>query len=105
MNDPKLKVFVGPRSWLLFHLLHVSDPEWLNLPADTWESDNGYLAMNEIVMDLPVTNDTAERAVKKVTDYADSTEDGGKRGKIVSVAAWHHTKMSGYTKDDLENTV
>ena len=105
MNNPELKDFVGPRSWLLFHLLHVSDPEWLNLPADTWESDNGYLAMNEIVMDLPVTNDTAERAVKKVTDYADSAEDGGKRGKIVSVAAWHHTKMSGYTKDDLENTV
>ena len=61
--------------------------------------------MNEIVMDLPVTNDTTERPVKNVTDYADSAKEGGKRGKIVSVAAWHHTKMSGYTKDDLENTV
>ena len=56
-------------------------------------------------MYLSVTNDTAERAVKKVTDYANSVEDGGQRGKIIGVAAWHHTKMSGYTKNDLENAI
>ena len=38
-------------------------------------------------------------------DYANSANDGGQRGKIESVASWHHTKMSGYSKDDLENAL
>ena len=58
---------------------------------------------NKIVLDLPVTNDTAERAVNKVTEYANNANDRGQRGKIVTVAAWHHNKMSGYTKEELEN--
>ena len=61
--------------------------------------------VEKVVQDLPVVNDTAERAVKKVTDYANSANDGGQRGKIVEVAAWHHIKMSGYTKEDLENCI
>ena len=64
------------------------------------------ISMNELIMDLSVTNDdTAERAVKKVTDYANSAPDGGQRGKIIGVAARHHSKMSGYTKEDLENAI
>ena len=56
-------------------------------------------------MNLSVTNDTAERAVKKVTEYANSADDAGQRGKIVEVAAWHHSKMSSYTKDEMENAI
>lgn len=83
----------------------MTDPGWLQLPAKEWESNEEYMEINKIVMDLSVTNDTAERAVKKVTEYANSAEDGGRRGKIVEVCAWHHSKMSGYTKDDLENVI
>ena len=94
--------FVGPRSWLLFHLLEI-EPHWLNMPSEVWDRDLQYQIIRGIVRDLSVTNDTAERAVKKVTDYANSANDGGQRGKIVEVVSWHHAKMKGYNKKDLEN--
>ena len=105
LNNPKIQDFVGPRSWLLFHLLDMTDHLWLNLPCEEWTLNIQYQEIENIVLDLAVTNDTAERAVKKVTDYANSANDGGQRGKIVEVAAWHHSKMSAYTKDDLENAL
>ena len=61
--------------------------------------------MRRIILDLAVTNDTAERAVGKVTEYANSADNGGQMGRIVEVAAWHHSNMSSYNKDDLENAI
>ena len=83
----------------------MTDHLWLNLPCEEWTLHIQYQEIENIVLDLAVTNDTAETAVKKVTDYANSANDGGQRGKIVEVAAWHHSKMSAYTKDDLENAL
>ena len=105
LDGSDLSKFIGPRSWLLFDLLRMPNPRWLRVPAENWESIDEYVTIKNIVMDLSVTNDTAERAVKKVTDYANSAQDGGMRGKVVEVCAWHHTKMSGYTKDELENII
>ena len=104
-NDPEIKSFIGPRSWLLFDLLRMEDPRWLHLPAKEWESDEQFVQMNRIVKDLSAVNDTAERAVKNVTEYANSANDGGQRGKIFEVAAWHHSRMSAYKKEALEKAI
>ena len=105
MNSPKVSNLVGPRSWLLFHLLNVSEFDWLRLPAETWEADEGYQRVEAIIRDMPVTNDNCERGVNKVTQYANSAEDGGQRGRIIGVASWHHGEMRGYNKSDLENAM
>ena len=52
-----------------------------------------------------MTNDTAGRAVNKVTQYACAPDDGGQWGKIVMVASWNHNKMSGYTKEGMKNVI
>ena len=52
-----------------------------------------------------MTNDTAGRAVNKVTQYACGPDDGGQWGKIVMVASWNHNKMSGYTKEGMKNLI
>ena len=39
LSNNDVKDSVGPGSWLLFHLLHMSDSEWLNLPAQNWLAD------------------------------------------------------------------
>ena len=57
---------------------------WLNLPCEEWTLNIRYKEIENTVLDLAVANDTAERAVKKVTDYANSANDGGQRGKIVN---------------------
>ena len=104
-NNPAIDTFIGPRSWLFFDVLGIHDPGWLHLPSEEWASDAQYQEIESIVADLSVTNDTAERAVNKVTQYANSANDGGQRGKIVEVVSWHHSKMKGYTKNDLENVL
>ena len=55
----------------------MPDPGWLQLLAEESAVNEEYIEMNNIIMDLSVTNDTAERAVGKVTDYANSAQDGG----------------------------
>ena len=99
-----IETFIGPRSWLLFHLVGI-DSCWLNLPSEDWQNNAQFQQIENIVQDLAVTNDTAERAVKNVTDYANSANDGGQRGKIVEVVSWHHAKKKGYSKKDLENVL
>lgn len=100
--NSSIENFVGARSWLLFHLLDI-EPCWLNLPSEYWDQNIQYQKIEGIVRGISVTNDTAERAVKKFTDYANSANDGGQRGKIVEVVSWHHGKMKGYNKEDLKN--
>ena len=82
-----------------------SEFEWLRQPAETWETIEEYQRVEAIVKDLSVTNDTCARGVNKVTQYANSAEDGGQRGKIVGVASWHHGEMRGYNKSDLESSI
>ena len=104
--NPELQLseFVGPRSWFLFELLGA-DSGWLRKSPDEWETDTDFAEMECIISDLPVVNDTAERAVKKVTEYADSARDGWQRGLIIEVSAWHHANMSGYSKDEMEENI
>ena len=82
-NSSEIKSFIGLRSWLIFHLIQMNNPQWLHFPADKWESDEQFLKMDQIVQELSVVNDTAKRAVKKVTEYANSANDGAQHGKIV----------------------
>ena len=102
-SESKIRDFIGSRSWLIFNLLDKANSEWLTLSPEEWEENEEYVSMWEVVSSMSVTNDTAERGVKKVVEYANSANDGGQRGTIINVAAWHHTQMSGYTKEDLEN--
>ena len=86
-DETEIPELIGPRSWFLFDLLHKS-PEWLRSPAEEWENDEEYNEINSIIMNLSVTNDTAERAIKKVTEYANSANDRGQRGKIIGLASF-----------------
>jgi hypothetical protein len=57
---------------------------WLNLPVREWDGNIEYAQMSSVISDLAVINDTAERSVKDVEEFANSTRDGDKRGKIVT---------------------
>ncbi len=68
--------FLGPQSWLLFELLGANGV-WLTQPPDQWDTDPEFQQMKEVVQNLAVVNDTAERGVKDVIDYANAARDGG----------------------------
>lgn len=100
----QLPSFVGPRSWLCFNLLGTAGA-WLNTTVDRWEDDAEYQQMAAVIQDLPVVNDTAERAVKDVEDFANAAHDGEKRGQIILVANSHRYKLPGFLKNEMENNI
>lgn len=76
----------------MFELLH-RDADWLALPAAQWEDNEHYVAMAKIVTDLAVVNDTCERSVKDVQDYANAANDRVYRGNIIVVSNSHRIKL------------
>ena len=99
-----LASFVGPRSWMAFQLLSMGSA-WLSLPVEQWEDDDEFQRMAQIMSDLAVVNDTAERSVKDVEDYANAAHDGEKRGKIILVANSHRFKMPQFLKNEMEHSI
>ena len=104
MPGSSLSSFVGPKSWLPFHLL-AQGSAWLLLPVEQWQDDGDYQQMASIVEKLAVVNDTAERSVKDIADFANAAHDGEMRGKIILVANSHRFKLPEFLKNEMENNI
>ena len=61
---------VGPQSRHFFESLDIGI-QWLNEPAATWKDIPAYQRFEKFARNLPVSNDAAERLVKRTTDYKD----------------------------------
>ena len=88
VRNPRLKTFVGPRSWLVFNKLNANGV-WLQMDVSDWESDAEYIRMNACLRDLKVVNDLAERCIKDIQEYADLAKDSQYREDILIVATDH----------------
>ena len=56
------------------------------VPVEDWDSDDEYLNLREILKDLKVVNDPAERCVKDVQEYCNLTMDPSYKENILVVA-------------------
>ncbi len=54
------------------------------------------------VSNLEVVNDSAERGIKDIQDYANSAQDGGHREKIAIVSSSHRIKLPEFKKNEME---
>lgn len=99
-----LPMFVGPNSWLAFSLLG-SEHGWLNLAPDQWPMNEGFVQMAQVMSDLAVVNDTAERGVKDIEDYANSAHDAEQRGRVVLVSNSHRAKLPDFKKNEMEYNI
>ena len=59
--------FIGNDSWKMFQLLGI-DHTFLNIPVTKWKDSSTYLNGKEILSNLPVVNDAAERALGIATE-------------------------------------
>ena len=59
--------FIGNDSWKMFQLLGI-DHTFLNIPVKKWKDSSTYLNGKEILSNLPVVNDAAERALGIATE-------------------------------------
>ena len=58
--------------------------------------------MYNVVSDLSVVNDTAERSIKDIQDHADSANDRDQRQNIILVSQSHRIKIPNYLKNEME---
>ena len=100
-QNSSLASFVGADSWLLFTLLEAGD-DWLDQPPVLWPASRHYREMHNVVSDLSVVNDTAERSIKDIQDYADSANDTDQRQNIILVSQSHRIKIPNYLENQME---
>ena len=76
--------------------------EWLQRPVQEWDTRTDYMEMADFFQNLLVTNDTAERGVKFISDYAMClTKDSQDRQNILQVVEQERRQISNVTKKNL----
>ena len=69
VHHTMLTDLIGPESHTLFRILNVST-DWLVKPVNHWPSEPVFLTAEKFVRMVKVVNDTAEREVKLISDFA-----------------------------------
>ena len=90
-GDIGLQEFVGPRSWLIFHLLNINT-DWMQHPPSEWSDLPAFNTFNDTVRMLKVVNDCAERSVKDVTEFINYGKDPYRLDRVMMVVN-HHRQL------------
>ena len=67
LGKKQLKDFIGNDSWTMFKLLGI-DSSFVNDPVPEWNKSDSYLHGKDVLSNLPVVNDAAERALGLATE-------------------------------------
>ena len=75
----------------------------MQLPPAQWSDDLDFIKFCEVVSNLNVVNDAAERAVKDVFDFAEYSNDLARRDDVVRVENSYRELIdfANLTKDEL----
>ena len=103
-DEPRLKDFIGPRSWLMFDLFDV-DVMWMQLSPADWATDDHFKRFDKLLHGIVCVNDVAERNVQNVVEFAEFSKDPERRDRVVSVVNFHreHVNFQHLTKAELQN--
>ena len=61
-----------------------------------------YVSLRETLFPLGVVNDTPERGVKDIQEYANAARDGSQRGHIILVFNSHTVKLREFQKNKMK---
>ena len=110
LNCPKCRKFglkwtlsdsIYNGSHFLFDVLKFKK-DWLKEPVSTWKNISSYQVFEKFVKTLNVCNDSAERAIKLISDYSNSlTIDNEEREKIMQLVQANRKKIKDTTKETL----
>ena len=101
LENGSLEYFIGPKSWLLFHLLGANGG-WLRMPVEQWENDQEFQEMKSIVAKVEVVNDCAERCIKDIQEFANASRSEDQRRRIILVSNSHRVKIPEYKRNELD---
>ena len=74
------------------------------MPVRLWDTDE-YVSMRETLSPLEVVNDTAERGVKDIQEYANAARDNGQTGRIILVSNSHIVKLREFLKNEMKYNI
>ncbi|KAG0727425.1 hypothetical protein GWK47_034745 [Chionoecetes opilio] len=98
------KKFVSGRTLHFFRKLHL-DEAFLDLPPDSWQMDEGFQRSSQIVRNLAVVNDHAERGVALIQEFNGSlTKDEEQLQFLLQVVADHRKAFPDPRKRTLAHT-
>ena len=82
---PSLSKFVGAASRTVFNILKLNkeQKEFLLLPPSTWHLLTAFKKLQGFACSLPITNDAAERNVKMIQDFINSSHDESLRQNLL----------------------
>ena len=82
---PSLSKFVGAASRTVFNILKLNkeQKEFLLLPPSTWHLLTAFKKLQGFACSLPITNDAAERNVKMIQDFINSSHDESLRQDLL----------------------
>ena len=104
--SPSLASFVGSQSWLLPSILQLGSEnmEWLMLEVHQWPLMSGFKKFSSFVSKLLVVNDPAERGVKLVQDFIDtSTDESLRQARMISTSEQRKNHSKNMTKKEMKN--
>ena len=81
------------------------DGNWIDLPPEQWINNAEYQQMSEIVVNMAVVNDAAERGVKDIQEYANAAMDGSCREQIILVSNAHREKIPKFLKNEMKKNL
>jgi len=93
--------FITESSWLLFSILGLDHPEWLQISMFEWDQNPDYCKLHQFVSNVHVTNDIAERGIKLITDFIDHCHDENQRQALLQVVESHREQFPDYLKSTL----
>ncbi|KAG0713600.1 hypothetical protein GWK47_015866 [Chionoecetes opilio] len=104
VRDLHLEDFVSGRTLHFFRKLHL-DEAFLDLPPDSWQMDEGFQRSSQIVRNLAVVNDHAERGVALIQEFNGSlTKDEEQLQFLLQVVADHRKAFPDPRKRTLAHT-
>ena len=97
----KLSDFVDNESLFMFDAFEFKK-DWLNKPVHTWKNYESFQEMENWVQTLKITNDTAERGIKLVSEFCDIlTKDSEDLQNLMQVVEQHRSEYKGIDKKTL----
>ena len=96
-KDKKLSDFVGSDSRLFFKILGI-DSEFLSQPVAEWNKNSNFILGENIVKNLHVVNDAAERGVKLCNDFLGAAKSEAKLQKTLQVVENARSRLPNQRK-------
>ncbi len=86
----------------MFNLTAVGN-QWLHKPVAQWATDAQYIIIDNMIHNLEVVNDGAERAIKDVMEYAQITHNGNLQDDYIVIENCHRDIFHSLKRDALRN--